>query len=201
MDPRIKIIPNFIDDDNINLVKSFLDRNQNNLTTNSTKKRFQLKLGRDLHNSNLDSVIDLSRLEECRDFICNEYIPKVIETVKEQYGIDYDLYVASLWMAKQIAGAQVKLHGDHDNGDNPHFRYSLVTYLNEVKIDGILRFPYINYEYSPVRGETIVFPAVGEYEREFDHEVLSIHEDRYSIPIWLTDDPEFDLLSLYQKSI
>jgi Rps23 Pro-64 3,4-dihydroxylase Tpa1-like proline 4-hydroxylase len=49
---------------------------------------------------------------------------------------------------------------------------------------GVLSFPDLNYKYSPVQGDLVVFPSK---PLEFVHEVEEINEERYTIPVWLTE--------------
>lgn len=97
-----------------------------------------------------------------------------------------DLYVTSFHMGKQFPGARVDPHIDCDPefNFNGHFKYSAVVYLNTTN-SGQLIFPQKNIHYQPEMGDLVVFPAQG---KEWEHEVESISEDRYNLPIWLTED-------------
>jgi len=185
----IKVIPNFIDEELIDPIIKYIDENQEKLTKSKTQKRFQLKLGRDLWHD--DSYTDLSLLGPLEDWIVKTYWPKVIDTIKALYNEDSDLYVASFWLAKQISGAVVSLHEDTDSGYNTHFKWSGILYLNEVPSGGVLEFPNLDYKHLPKRGDLLLFPSF--YGGEYAHEVKEIYNDRYSMPIWITEDKSFDL--------
>lgn len=98
-----------------------------------------------------------------------------------------ELYVTSFHMGKQFPGSRVDSHIDCDPefDYNGHFKYSAVVYLNTLSNGGQLVFPKKNIHYQPVKGDLVLFPAMG---KEWEHEVSSISEDRYNLPIWLTEN-------------
>lgn len=185
----VKVIPNFIDDEHIDSIINYIDQHQSEFTTSKSQKRFQLKLGRDLWHD--DSHTDLSLLGDLQDWVVRNYWPKLIDTIKSTYDDNNELFVASFWLAKQIDGAVVELHEDTDSGYNTHFKWSGILYLNTIPEGGILEFPNINYKHSPRRGDLLIFPSF--FGGEYVHEVKEIHHDRYSMPIWITEDKSFDL--------
>ena len=134
-----------------------------------------------------DSNKDLSLIPGIHPFL-QKLFDIVTSSVQEQIG-GPQLYVTSFHLAKQLPGAHVDLHNDSDENNNGHFKYSTVVYLNSV-VDGALSFPNKEISYLPKAGEMIVFPPSG---KEWEHRVDAISEDRYSLPIWLTEDPEWEL--------
>jgi hypothetical protein len=134
-----------------------------------------------------DSMKDLGLIPGVHSFL-RELFSNITSSIQKQNG-GPKLYVTSFHLAKQLAGARVDLHNDSDQNNNGHFKYSTVVYLNSVS-DGALSFPNKGIKYLPKAGEMIVFPPTG---KDWVHEVERISEDRYSLPIWLTEDPELEL--------
>jgi hypothetical protein len=134
-----------------------------------------------------DSNKDLRLVPGIHEFL-KRLFAAVTSSVQEQVG-GPQLYVTSFHLAKQLPGAHVDLHNDSDDAHNGHFKYSTVVYLNSV-LDGALSFPNKGIKYLPTAGDMVVFPPNG---KEWEHLVNSISEERYSLPIWLTDDPEWEL--------
>jgi len=190
---KIKVISDFIDDDAIDIIKSYLDKNQDALTYNPDIYQYGIKLGKDMYHGK-ESILDSSRLAEARPYIFNQYIPKCLDNVSSICGDESELYIASVWLMKAMSGSYISKHNDQDHGANKHLKWSIVTYLNDMpEDDGVLNFFNINYAYSPKKGETIIFPSAPP---KYNHQVKSINSDRYTIVAWLTNDPEFDLMRL-----
>lgn len=122
--------------------------------------------------------------------ILKRLFTSITTTVQDRIG-GPQLYVTSFHMGKQLPGARVDSHIDCDPkfNFNSHFKHSAVVYLNRVT-DGELIFPHQNISYSPNAGDLVVFPAMG---KDWEHEVNRITQDRYNLPIWLTEDPEWEL--------
>jgi hypothetical protein len=132
-------------------------------------------------------TLDLFKEEELAKL--RELILKVVNKIKTFYNVNDELYLCSLFAAKQYPGAEVKLHSDIDNGANPHFEYSAVLYLNTLKVGGELRFTSLNYSHKPEKGDLVFFPS----KTTGMHYVKEIGEDRYSLCFWVTKDKRFEL--------
>jgi len=114
---------------------------------------------------------------------------KIVDKLKDFYGVTDDLYMCSMFVAKQYPGAEVKMHSDVDNGVNPHFEYSVVLYLNTLKVGGELRFASLNYAHKPEKGDLVFFPS----KTTGMHYVKPFDEERYSLCFWTTKDKRFEL--------
>ena len=186
----IKITHNFVDADQIETFKTFLDTNRPNLSEDFVRCFFGLKLGKD----NLfkeESLTNLSKLSSIKDLVLNTTVPSLINLFKSEYKDDATLYASSLWLIKHYYGSRLALHTDDDDGLNSQFKYGVIIYLNDSS--DALEFPNLDFKYKPVAGDAIMFPSTG---KEFQHEVPSIRSDRYTILMWVTEDESYNLLDL-----
>jgi predicted 2-oxoglutarate/Fe(II)-dependent dioxygenase YbiX len=55
--------------------------------------------------------------------------------------------------------------------------------------DGELYFSNLDYAVKPKAGDLVLFPS----HEEYTHEVKSITEDRYALPVFLTEEIEYRL--------
>lgn len=179
----IKILRNFFTPEECEFYVEYIDKNLGMFYKTEQATRFSLLFGRDLAHKE-KSELTLSLIADIEPKV-QQLFRRVENAVEHEYSSDSKLYVCSFFMSKQIQGSSVNLHYDTDDGLNPHFSYGGVIYLNTMSQDGQLNFPHINYSYSPVAGDFIVFPPG---DPTYSHEVLKISEDRYSLPIWLTND-------------
>lgn len=179
----IKILRNFFTPEECQFYIEYMDRNSDRFLKANLGKRLILLFGRDMAHKE-KSELTLELISDIEPKV-QELFRRVESSVAHEYSDERQLYVCSFFLSKQIEGAVVPLHYDTDSGLNSHFRYGGVIYLNTSTQDGQLNFPHINYCYNPVAGDFIVFPPG---DPAYSHEVLKISEDRYSLPIWLTDD-------------
>jgi 2OG-Fe(II) oxygenase superfamily len=185
----IKVIPNFLNQEQMDMLISYINNNLDKAYSTKEQTRWALMLGRDNYQD--ASNTDLDRLGEIKDWVINQYWPMLINACKETFNDNQELYVASFWLAKQIKGGFIDLHSDNDGGRNMHFKWSAVVYLNTVESDGVLEFPNISYSYSPVAGDLVLFPSQGD---ESKHEVKVISSERYTTPVWITADPAYKMV-------
>lgn len=188
---EIKIVDNFLSQKECDFFIDYIDSNLDKFILTEKTKRYGMLFGKDLAHKEKSSS-DLERISDIKEII-NKLFRKVEQTVKKTIGNDKNLYVCSFFMAKQINGSKIMRHFDTDNGVNMHFKYGGVIYLNTMSnmLSGQLSFPELGYSYSPKAGQFVSFPSHGE---EYSHEVLEIYEDRYSLPIWVTEDPEWKII-------
>jgi hypothetical protein len=74
---------------------------------------------------------------------------------------------------------------DGSLGKYPHRKISGVLYLNDDYLGGSTYFPKQNVKITPKTGKLILFPS----DLEYSHGVTTVQEaDRYTMPIWFTDD-------------
>jgi len=179
----IKILRNFFTPDECRFYIDYIDKNLEKFHKTEKTKRFSLLFGRDMaHKEKSELTLDLIADIEPR---VQSLFRRVEAAVKHEYSDDSALHVCSFFLAKQVEGSVITLHYDTDDDLNTHFKYGGVIYLNTVEKDGELNFPHLGYSYGPIAGDFVVFPPG---DPKYSHEVLKISSDRYSLPIWLTDD-------------
>jgi hypothetical protein len=178
----IKVINNFITEDEISRTISFMDNNLDNFLVSQNGTRYVWKFGTDYYYP-LETEKTLKSFGDLELFFKNYIFPKVESYVGEIYN-NSGLAVSTLWLSKHYPGSEVTLHMDTDNGSNPQFEYSAVLYLNSLDNTGILQFPYLDFEYFPVAGDLVLFPA--NLGKDFAHRVTEINEIRYTIPMWIS---------------
>jgi hypothetical protein len=180
---KIKILRNFFTPEECEFYVEYIDKNLDKFYKTEQATRFSLLFGRDLaHKEKSELTLDLIADIEPK---VQQLFRRVESSIEVEYSDENKLHVCSFFMSKQVEGSAVSLHYDTDDGLNAHFGYGGVIYLNTMNQDGQLNFPHINYSYSPIAGDFIVFPPG---DPTYSHEVKKISEDRYSLPIWLTDD-------------
>lgn len=185
---RLVTIPDIINDRDCSLFISFINDNLDvfeSYSEESNPLRMALRFGiDDVYKSSLP---DLSMIPGLHNAL-RRLFTNLTTTVQDVVG-GPKLYVTSFHMGKQFPGSEVSTHIDCDPGYNSHFKYSTVVYLNTTN-SGDLFFTKQNLSYSPRAKEVAVFPSMGD---EWEHEVKQINEDRYNLPIWLTEDPAWEL--------
>lgn len=186
---KIIIVKNFLSQDEMKFFRDYedhiLETKQDSLVLFSNGNRPVLQFGRDLcdeHSSHLslDLVSDIE--DEVRSLF-----NKVEQKAKKVFEDPRDIYVCSFWFAKQLPGAKIPIHEDTEDGQNPHFKYSAVIYLNTMKDSGRLSFPDLGYDYDPEAGDIIIFKSADSGR----HMVETINEDRYTLAMWMTEDQSF----------
>jgi hypothetical protein len=187
----IYIIENFLSDDECKFFINYIDNNLNKFILTEQTKRYGMLFGKDLAHKEKSSP-GLERIADIQDTV-HKLFKRVEDAVQEITNNNNKLYVCSFFMAKQVDGSKIIRHFDTDNGKNMHFKYGGVIYLNSMSKDssGQLYFPELDYSYSPVAGQFVLFPSHGT---KYSHEVLEIHEDRYSLPIWVTEDSDWKII-------
>jgi hypothetical protein len=187
---EIKIIQNFLNEEECQFYIDYINKNIQKITFHESIKRYHLAFGKEKAWSSVHENLDI--VSEIKKELALLFL-KIERAVKKITDSKKDLFVSSLYITKQISGASVGLHSDTNNDIDPHIKYSTLLYLNTMKQpdSGILNFPNIGYSYSPKMGDLLIFPSAGE---DYLHEVLPIKEDRYNLPIFLTDDPDFKLI-------
>jgi hypothetical protein len=186
----IKIIKNFIDKDDADKVIKHIDSNLEKFYLDERSlngNRYSYRFGKD--NVHPDSRPYLDELSDIKDIV-EKYNKKILLTTQKEFNDYRDLFLSSFWLAKQEAGADLTYHKDVDDGYNMQYVYSAVLYLNTIASEGSLKFPVLRYEYMPQAYDLIIFPADGI---EFYHGVDRVGEDRYSVPMWMTHDKNFEL--------
>lgn len=181
-------IKNILSDEECDLFISFINDNLDVFETyenENNEHRKALRFGiDDIYKTSHHDLSLIPGLHEILKKLFNNITTQVQEQTRGP-----KLYVTSFHMGKQLPGSRVDAHIDSDVDYNGHFKYSTVVYLNTVS-SGPLVFPAKDISYQPRAGDLIVFPSIG---KEWEHHVDKIDEDRYNLPIWLTEDPSWEL--------
>jgi 2OG-Fe(II) oxygenase superfamily len=191
MSNPIRVVPNFLSPVEcaawIQLINELEQTVRQKFVTSPDARRIALQFGLDYCEEN-SSDVSLSPLGE-KEHAARQLFSRIVKQTGSVFADSSELHVCAFWLAKQYPGAQIGFHEDTDNGANPHMEYSAVIYLNTQQAGGELKFPRYGYTYSPVAGDVVIFPS----KEAGLHGVLTINEDRYSLPVWLTRDPAFAL--------
>jgi hypothetical protein len=186
---QIKIIKNFITIEDTKNIINYIDNNIDLFHYAKTEKRFTKMFGNDVFNKER-STYPVTGLKEIHETIFNA-TELAKKTILYQYNDKEDIFLTSLWFAKQISGAYLEPHIDaEDDGSNSHFSYSAVIYLNTLNDSGDLYFPNLDFSIKTNAGDLVIFPSSGQTYR---HEVREIKEDRYNVPLIFTKNKKFEL--------
>jgi hypothetical protein len=116
---------------------------------------------------------------------------KVEQAACTSFG-ERELYASLLWLSLHEPGATVRPHTDPGDGLATTRVYLGIIYLNDMKEDGHIHFPNLNFTYVPCKGDLVLFPTLDD-DDTYLHEVKKISSNRYSILISLITDPELEL--------
>jgi hypothetical protein len=185
---KVKILKNCIDFKDAQHIINHINNNLDSFDSGPRKLKFTKMFGND-HSIKDRSAKFISGIDDIEDQI-KAIIKLSIGFIKDEFQETNEVYLASLWIAKQISGAKIAPHIDTDDGANEHYEYSAILYLNTPTGSSPLEFPNINLKIMPNLGDLVVFKT-----KNFEslHQVKDIVEDRYSIPMWFTLDKNYDL--------
>jgi hypothetical protein len=185
MDAPIKVVKDFITEEECLSMVEYIDFLEGSINEKFDKwqdgRRIALQFGADSSHGRR-SYLTFDLIADKKDLI-QEYFLRIINETKSSFNESDNLYLCSLWLAKQYEGAKVPYHDDTDSENNMHFKYSAILYFNETSRGGELKFKDYNYSYKPAPGDLVIFPTQGTGH----HGVEEIFETRYSMPLWLTD--------------
>ena len=185
---QILHIDNFIDDNLSSKYIDWIDGNLDKFLFLDHRQRYMLRFGYDQEYPE-DTHYDLSIMGDIKDSIL-ELIDKTISQVEDAFGED-KLYLSSFFISKHLPDSVVPAHSDGGKDFNEPLHYSALIYLNELEDSGNLFFNIRNMLIHPKVGDLVAFDS---HSRLNMHSVPEVSGDRYSIPIWLTRNPEFNLL-------
>lgn len=183
---QVKVFKNCISSDDAQSIIDYINKNQNSFSHGPENLRFTKKFGRDnaiVNKGQSQEVI--TGIDEIEDKI-KLVVDLLIKYTSDSFQENKDLYLASLWLAKQVSGASFIGHSD-TGGGNLQFAYTAILYLNTTSKSSPLEFPNLNINIMPSAGDLVIFRS------EQFHKVELINEDRYSIAICFTKDKEYDL--------
>lgn len=192
---KVEVVPRFVPEEDldyyINLINKLEQEHLDKFMVVQDGKRRTLIFGNyenDIKNELLARPhLDLFEEEESTKL--RDLMSKILDKLKDFYGISDELYMCSMFLAKQYPGGEVGIHSDVDKGANPHFEYSAILYLNTLKEGGELKFASLNYSHKPEKGDFVFFPS----KTTGMHYVKPVAEERYSLCFWTTKDKKFEL--------
>lgn len=155
-----------------------------------TGRRLALQFGEKSYEEN-QARPDFDLMSDDKKLATGLIFSRIIEETRSAFTDSSELYPCVFWLAKQYPGSKVDLHEDTDGGADAHINYSSLVYLNTQQAGGELIFPRHNFTYRPQAGDLVVFDT----QLAGEHSVLEIYEERYSLPVWLTRDPSFKLVT------
>ena len=185
---EVKILKNCINSEDADQIINYINNNIDSFNSGPLKLKFMKMFGND--NSTKDrSAKFISGIDDIEDQI-KRIIDFSIKSIENEFQENKEVYLATLWIAKQTSGSNIAPHMDTDNGANNHYEYSGILYLSTPTKSSPLEFPYLKLEIIPNLGDLVLFKS-----KNFEsvHLVKSILEDRYSIPMWFTLDKDYEL--------
>lgn len=184
----VKVLKSCIGEEDAQSIIDYMNKNLDSFDSGPLKLRFIKMFGTDNFNKTISAKV-ISGLDNIEDQI-KSIVDLTTKSIEDEFQETKGLYLASLWITKQIDGAQIKAHMDTDNGANDHYAYSALLYLSTPTKSSPLEFPYLKLEIMPELGDLVIFKA-GDFGSM--HQVKRIGEDRYSIPMWFTTDKNYEL--------
>lgn len=182
-------INNFIDSVESEKYITWIDDNLNDFLFLKHRQRHMLRFGYDQEYPK-DAHKDLKVLGTMEDSIIT-MLNNLIDVVKEKTG-EQELYVGSFFISKHLPGSAVPAHSDGHKNFNQPLHYSALVYLNELPDSGSLFFNVRNLSIHPKTGDLIVFDTHSPLNI---HSVPDVSGERYSIPVWLTRNSDFNILA------
>jgi hypothetical protein len=182
---RPYIIENFISEKDIQEIINVLDNFDKANNNGSTRKI--MRFGIDNFNGTQGSLTELG------DFgnMVKAYGDRAALLAKELFETEKDIYLSTLWLSKQTAGSRIKPHKDTDGGINMQYSHAGILYLNNQEDGGEIYFPKIDFEHKPKAGDLVLFECRSNNSL---HGVKMVTQDRYAIPIWLTDNLSYKMI-------
>jgi hypothetical protein len=182
-------IKNFISEQDSKIFIDYMDNNEAWFESWADGTIFNMYTGKDnLYNFGTD--FNDQKYDSVRNLII-KYGEKIEKSIQENFPVDYPVYLTQFWMTKRKPGTFGRFHNDSDSGKNNQIKFSGIIYLNTLEIGGELSFPKLNYTYSPRQGDIILFESA---DPDFLHGVYPCKENRYVLPIWVTDQKEYALV-------
>lgn len=165
----IKIVDNFVSDEECKTIIDYMN-NQKDPSfwiINNTRQM--------IVNANSDIILK----------ILLEYLDKIKKILNRN-----NLYITEYMLSRYNEGFMMNVHTDLEDGKE-HFAVSAVAYLNDDFTGGDIVFPRQKFRHSPKSGQIILFDS--KLEKNM-HGVEPVNSGiRYAMPIWITDNPDFEL--------
>jgi len=181
---EVKVLPNFISKNDCDVIISFMNSIMSKMVFDGQKGRHIIKFGYDQefdsHGHSLDILAPIAGY-------FNDIFYLVENKINEEYNPP-PLFLSSFFLSKHVNGGAVPPHADANNDINSHLKYTAMIYLNNSDGSGRLHFPKLDITITPTAGMLVIFPANDEM---FMHGVSEISHDRYSMPMWFTEEERY----------
>jgi SAM-dependent methyltransferase len=177
---------NFPEDKDIHQIENFLDPETcQELVEWFRKQTYRTQDARDFFKDRTIEYKDVSEMSIKRkmNMVRTDATFKVRDLYKKILYADFTSLVH--WSN----GFSMDIHMDNswlDGSPNyvPYRKYSAVIYLNDDYEGGQTTFPEFG-NIEPKKGKMVVFPS------NYKHGVNKVYGERYTLPLWFTDDPNF----------
>ena len=180
---NVKIIKNFIDQEDLKVINDFLDTQKDN---------DEFMGGKDLQQR------DVRKKDPIVADLLVKYEKKIYETVKDFFTDKHKIPVRrtpvnATHFVKWIPGMNSKLHADCEKPDGSpawaadfyKYNVSILMYPNDSYTGGEITFPDYDLVVKPEAGSFIMFPGNNNYR----HTVERVKDGtRYTMPSWYSFD-------------
>jgi hypothetical protein len=183
LDPNIKIVENFISEEEANFFIDYINKNKDD------KSKFPLTRGevrgKIRSEANIPELVPLRNHDDALEMI------KVISdrTMSEFKNISgkEDLCTSAFWMTRLGPNTVLPMHTD-DHKFAQHLYFSSVIYLNDEYDGGYIKFKDIDLTYKPKKYSAIFFPS------SYQHAVTRIMSGiRMTLPNWVSLGQDRDI--------
>jgi hypothetical protein len=197
---KIKIIKNFLSLEDANKIINYINTNIKDAIdwkSAGSSPNFLYRPDRwykrlmdvDDEMSNYIPEMSITRLNEIEQLV-KTMIEDTKNKIQEVFNDDRTSYLTALWFAKHLKNDWMDLHSDAGDGYHSQSYYSCILFLNTVNSGGELNFPSMDLSIKPSVGDLVVFLSHGD---DMHHEVKVTGEERYTVPMWFTIDPEKEI--------
>ena len=189
MKTKMYVYKDCISEADANIIINFINQNLELGFYSKNKKRYTIPLGTKPFDGTLERKDEMSKIklrnfpDQVKDTL-NRVMENAIKITEKTFS-DSGLHPSNVFIAKQFAGGKIERHLDSADSFDQQLLYSTVLYLNEIS-DGDLCFPDLGFSYHPQAFEMIVFESKSQ---DSWHEVTEISSDRYSLPMFMSKDP------------
>lgn len=171
MDHKIKVIDNFISDEDIKIALNMFD----------TESLESFK--------NIPWINIISSSKKVNTFI-KAFSDKALSLHKEAYNLQMPIYTFEAFLTKWDEGKGTGVHHDNHKGAEM-VQLTTVVYLNDNYDGGEIFFPDFDLEIKPKKGQAIIFPAFTK-DNPYLHGVHKIENgNRYTLALWHTAMQEY----------
>jgi len=163
MPHRIKVINNFLSQEEINICLNIIKKSNLSVFKDSTSAR--------ISEENEEILI-----------LLRKYSDRLTEAHREEYGFYPKLYTTQGYFTMWVEGGYVGPHIDNPKHNEGFIQFSSIIYLNDDYEGGEIEFPNQKFKYKPKSGDAVIFPSGGT---EHVHKVNTIKNGlRYTIAMW-----------------